>query len=68
MHTDATVDDRVEVRLDRAFLDQHVSGRCVYLGRELSHRGEHPTRNAGEQLDAVQSGYAVDDTERVRRR
>jgi hypothetical protein len=68
MYTESTLNDRVEVSLDCALLDQHVPRRYAHLGRELGDRREHATRNGGEQLDAVQRGDALDEPERVHRR
>ena len=41
-----------------------TSRRRAHLDGGFRHGGEHATRNAGEQLDAVQRGDALDETER----
>ena len=43
-------------------------GWSAHLDGGLRDRSEHATRNAGEQLDAMQRGDALDEIERVHRR
>ena len=64
---DASLDDRVEVRLDSALLHEHLAGRHALLHRAFRDRGEHAARDAREELDAVQGGNPVDECERSRR-
>ena len=68
VHSDAAFDDGVEVRLDGALLHEHLSRRVALLDGGLRDGGEHATRDAGEQLDAVQRGNALDEPERSHRR
>ena len=48
MHLDASFDDCVKVRLDRALLHEQLSDRQALLDGALSDRGEYAARNAGE--------------------
>ena len=64
VHAHATFDDGEQVRLDRVLLDEHRSGLRAHLGSGLGDRREHAARYAGEQVDAVQCGDALDQPER----
>ena len=65
MHADTAFDHSVEVRLDRALLDEEVTGRRANLVGRLGHCGEHATRDVGEEVDTMERGDPVDETERV---
>ena len=64
MHADATLDQREQLCLDRAMLDEHGSRLRAHLGSGLGDRREHAARHTGEQVDAVQCGDALDQPER----
>jgi hypothetical protein len=65
MHADTSVDDDVEMRLDRTLLDQHVPGRRVHLRGGVGHGREHAAGDAREEIQAMQSRHALDETERI---
>ena len=64
VHPHTALDDRVEVRLDGSLLHEHLARSEALLDGGLRDRGEHAARNAGEELDAVERGDALDEPER----
>ena len=64
VHTHTALHDRVEVGLDGSLLHEHLARREALLDGRLGHRGEHAARSAGEELDAVERGDALDEPER----
>ncbi len=61
VNADEPLDDREEVRLDGPFLDQHLARQGANLVRGLGDGGEDAPWNAGEQIDAMQSGDPLDE-------
>ena len=68
VHAYASLDDGVEVGLDRALLHQRLTGRHALLDGRFRDRREDATGNVGEHPDAVQRRDALDQTERPSRR
>ena len=65
VHAHSTLDHRIEMRFHGTFPDEDVAGGGPDLGRGLCDGCEDATWHAGEDVDAMESGHALDETERI---